>query len=218
MTSPDDRVDTPVALRVFRVVAALLGLAALIWIPVRSSDVAGFSLANFFSYFTVLSNVSAVVVFLVGGVVDPRSETFDKVRGAATTYMVITGIVYAVLLSNVDVQIQDAWTNSVLHRIVPVLIVLDWVLDPPRRRNSEFAPLVWLAFPVVYGVYSLIRGPVVDWYPYPFLDPRERGYGPLAIGLAVLVAAFLLIALAVDRVGELAASRRSRKHAASGLG
>ncbi len=218
MTSPDDRVDTPVALRVFRVVAALLGLAALIWIPVRSSDVAGFSLANFFSYFTVLSNVSAVVVFLIGGVVDPRSETFDKVRGAATTYMVITGIVYAVLLSNVDVQIQDAWTNSVLHRIVPVLIVLDWVLDPPRRRNSEFAPLVWLAFPVVYGVYSLIRGPVVDWYPYPFLDPRERGYGPLAIGLAVLVVAFLLIALAVDRVGELAASRRSRKHAASGLG
>lgn len=217
MTSPDDRVDTPVAVRVFRVVAALLGLAALIWIPVRSADVAGFSLANFFSYFTVLSNVLAAVVFLVGGGVDPRSETFDKVRGAATTYMVITGIVYAVLLSNVDVQIQDAWTNAVLHRIVPVLIVVDWVLDPPRRRNSELAPLVWLAFPVVYGVYSLIRGPIVDWYPYPFLDPRGSGYVPLAIGLVVLVVAFLLIALAVDRVGELATSRRSGIRVSRGL-
>ncbi|MBY6679793.1 Pr6Pr family membrane protein [Rhodococcus sp. BP-316] len=218
MTPPDDRVATPVALRVLRVVAALLGLAALIWIPVRSADVPGFSLANFFSYFTVLSNVLAVVVFVIGGVVDPRSETFDRLRGAATTYMVITGIVYAVLLSNVDVQIQDAWTNSVLHRIVPVLIVLDWILAPPRRRSAESGPVLWLVFPVVYGVYSLIRGPIVEWYPYPFLDPRERGYGPLAIGLAVLVVAFLLIALAVDRVGELAASRRSRKHATSGLG
>nr|WP_328809725.1 Pr6Pr family membrane protein [Rhodococcus sp. NBC_00294] len=182
MTPPDDRVATPVALRVLRVVAALLGLAALIWIPVRSADVAGFSLANFFSYFTVLSNVLAVVVFVVGGVVDPRSETFDRLRGAATTYMVITGIVYAVLLSNVDVQIQDAWTNSVLHRIVPVLIVLDWILAPPRRRSAESGPVLWLVFPVVYGVYSLIRGPIVDWYPIRSWTRGSGGTAPSRSG------------------------------------
>ena len=76
---------------------------------------------------------------------------------------------------------------------------------------------IFIIFPVVYGVYSLIRGPIVDWYPYPFLDPRGSGYVPLAIGLVVLVVAFLLIALAVDRVGELATSRRSGISASRGL-
>jgi len=32
--------------------------------------------------------------------------------------------------------------------------------------------LIFLVYPVAYGAYSLIRGPIVDWYPYPFLDPQ----------------------------------------------
>jgi hypothetical protein len=28
---------------------------------------------------------------------------------------------------------------------------------------------------VIYCAYSLIRGPIVHWRPYPFLDPDEAG-------------------------------------------
>ncbi|WP_280481932.1 Pr6Pr family membrane protein, partial [Nocardia cyriacigeorgica] len=54
------------------------------------------------------------------------------------------------------------------------------------------------------GAYTLIRGPVVDWYPYPFLDPREQGYVSLVIGLVVLTGVFALLAVAVVALGGLA--------------
>jgi len=49
-------------------------------------------------------------------------------------------------------------------------------------------PLVWLA-------YTLIRGAVVGWYPYPFVDVSVHGYLYVA-GACVAVAA-LLFGLAV---------------------
>jgi hypothetical protein len=39
-----------------------------------------------------------------------------------------------------------------------------------------------LIYPMLYLVYSLIRGPIVDWYRYPFLDPDEAG-GYLGVAL-----------------------------------
>jgi hypothetical protein len=40
----------------------------------------------------------------------------------------------------------------------------------------------------------MIRGPIADWYPYPFLDPRTNGYGFVAImSLFVAVVALLLV-------------------------
>ena len=54
--------------------------------------------------------------------------------------------------------------------------------------------LVFLAYPIAYLAYCLIRGPIVDWYPYPFLDPRTNGYGFVAImSVFVAVVALLLV-------------------------
>jgi hypothetical protein len=55
----------------------------------------------------------------------------------------------------------------------------------------------WLIFPAVYLVYSLVRGPIADWYPYPFLDPDHGdGYANVALtSAAVLVTIIVLAAL-----------------------
>ena len=66
------------------------------------------SLVNFFSFFTIESNLLAIVVLLIGGAGDPQSERWAYVRGAATLYMVITGIVYAALLANEEVCLTAA--------------------------------------------------------------------------------------------------------------
>ena len=47
--------------------------------------------------------------------------------------------------------------------------------------------MIFLVYPVAYGAYSLIRGPIVDWYPYPFLDPRVHGY-PYVTVMMIFVA------------------------------
>ncbi|GCE40717.1 Pr6Pr family membrane protein [Rhodococcus sp. USK10] len=194
--------------RVLRAAFAVYGLIALLWIPLRNAGSADFSTADYLSYFTIESNILAVVVLLIGAVRDPQSRRWQLFRGATTLYMVITGIVYAVLLANVDVMLQDAWINTALHRLLPLVLLLDWVLAPSRVRISDAQSLGWLIFPAVYGGYSLIRGPIVDWYPYPFLDPRDQGYLQLAVTAVVLLLAMALMALAVNAVGRLGARRR----------
>lgn len=128
--------------------------------------------------------------------------------------MVITGIVYAVLLANADVGLIAAWVNSVLHQVTPVALLADWVFFAPwpragGRRASQWLPR--LAFPLAYFAYSLSRGAVVDWYPYPFLDPRyPGGYGRIAVYAVVLAVVFALLALAVSAIGRRRAGHRSR--------
>lgn len=108
-------------------------------------------------------------------------------------YMTITGITYSLLLSNIEVDTAVPWINVVLHYTMPTVIVIDWLVDLPGKRISLRDSLIWLAFPLAYLVYSLLRGPFADWYPYPFLDPRIDGYGHVAImSLLIAVMAFVL--------------------------
>ncbi|MFD1814082.1 Pr6Pr family membrane protein [Rhodococcus gannanensis] len=193
-------VHTHPVYRLLRLVFGALGLLALVWIPLHTENLDWF---NYFGYFTVLSNVLAVIVLLAGAAADPLDRGWQMFRGAVTVYMVITGIVYAILLASIDVGMQGQWTNNLVHRVLPLVLILDWVVNPPRMRISDTQAVTWVWFPVVYGVYTLVRGPVVDWYPYPFIDPRTQGYLNMAIGLVVLVIAFVLICVAVNAAGRL---------------
>ncbi|MFI6866852.1 Pr6Pr family membrane protein [Nocardia sp. NPDC050406] len=197
------RSGTPLWIRLARIAFGVLGVVALAWIPVRNIDVATFSAANYWSYFTIQSNVLGVLVLLIGGLRDPRSHRWQLFRGAATLYLVITGIIYAVLLADIDVMLSDQWINTVQHRVLPIVLFVDWLLVAGRLAVSGRLVGLWLVYPIVYGVYSLVRGPIVDWYPYPFLDPRGQGYVSLALGLAILVVVFALLAVAVAAVDGL---------------
>lgn len=205
--------DTGTALfyRILRVVFGVLGAVALAWIPLRDLHEGAFSLGNYFSFFTIQSNVLGVLVLLIGGLVDPQSHRWQVVRGATTLYLLITGVIYAVLLANIDVMLTDRWINDVMHRVLPIVLVADWVLVPARARVALSPRLIalWLVYPLIYGAYTLIRGPLVDWYPYPFIDPRGQGYISLTIGLIVLTGVFTLLAVAIAAVGGRARYRAS---------
>ncbi|MBB5911323.1 hypothetical protein BJY24_000190 [Nocardia transvalensis] len=200
---------TPLWIRVLRIGFGVLGLVALVWIPARNIGEAGFSLGNYLSYFTIESNILGVVVLLAGGLLDPGSRRWQVVRGASALYLLITGVVYAVLLAHIDVMLSDKWINDVLHRVLPIVLIADWLLMPARLTVSARLIGGWLAYPAVYGVYSLIRGAIVDWYPYPFLDPRGQGYPSLLIGLVLLAAVFALLAVAVAGLGVLFSRHRA---------
>ncbi|MFF0487887.1 Pr6Pr family membrane protein [Nocardia sp. NPDC004068] len=202
-------VGAPWWVRGLRVGFGVLGVVVVLWLPVRDGGNAGFSVGNYFSYFTIESNVLGAVVLLVGGVIDPRGRRWQVARGAAALYLLITGVVYAVLLANVDVSLTDQWINHTLHRVQPIVMVIDWLVVPAGLGVSARLVGAWLIYPAVYGAYSLIRGPIVDWYPYPFLDPRTQGYPSMLIGLVILAAVFALLAAAVAWVGDLREPRRA---------
>jgi hypothetical protein len=184
--------------RLARLVLALLDAAALI-----DAARASLHLGHFFSFFTIESNILACVVLLGGSLADPSSRGWSMVRAAATLYITITGIVYAALLAHQDVGLTSAWVNDVLHRVVPLAMLADWLLFDPWPRTSRSTALSWLAGPLAFLAYSLIRGPIVHWYPYPFLDPRHKGgYVHVALICVVLAIGMALLALLISWIGD----------------
>lgn len=169
----------------------------------------GNSVINFFSFFTIESNILAALVLLIvgfGALAGAKAyRTFAFIRGAATLYMVITGIVFALLLAGLEqrLQVTVPWINIVLHYIMPIVMLVDWLLFPPKFAFTFRQTLLWLIFPLLYLVYSLVRGPLVGWYPYPFLDASQIGWMSVAImSVAIAIgAAFLawLLALRTSR-------------------
>ena len=194
------------AVRAARAVAGLLGLVALVGILVVSDDNPGFTVANFFSYFTIESNVLAAVVLLGLAAVPTAAASTEGLRAATTVYMVVTGVVYNVLLRGVDVGLPTTTVgdvcNELLHVVLPLLVLLDWLLVPPVRHIGTRRAFLFLLFPLVYLGYSLARGELSGWYPYPFLDPGQGGYVRV-VGYAVVVAVLMLVlSLGVEWIGR----------------
>jgi hypothetical protein len=174
-------------LRIFRLLLATVIVAAIVTQVALLVGRGGFNPVNFFSFFTIISNLAAATLLAVQGF-KGRAVAL-AIRGAVTLYMAVTGVVDNVLLAGVDVQ-TDPWIDFIVHVVAPIGVVGDWIVDPPRSAVTPRALLGWLIFPLAYVAYSLTRGALVGWYPYPFLDPREvGGYGGVAAySVAILVA------------------------------
>jgi hypothetical protein len=106
--------------------------------------------------------------------------------------MTVVGVVFSVLLRNVDLGALRPWINVLLHYVMPVVVVIDWLLRPGTAPSGVRDWLLVPAFPLIYVVYVLVRGAGAGWYPYPFLDPRVGGYGSVALHVAAIMALFLL--------------------------
>jgi len=185
---------------VYKLFFGLLGLSAVITEIATIVERGNFVPANFFSYFTIESNILVLAVLLLSAlaVVAGKNDKLSELRGSATVYILIVGLGFSFLLSGLENAQFTAipWDNLVLHYIMPVAMFGDWLLDRPTRKLSFVASLVWLVFPTAYVGYSLIRGQLVGWYPYPFLNPTLHGYA----SVAVVVVGMLMLALALTWV------------------
>lgn len=181
-----------------RILLGMLVLAAITVQAIYLYQLGSLNVINYFAFFTNLSNVLAGFVLIISAVYLLRSRKAsvrdDLIRGAATLYMAVTGVIYVTLLINEDLGLLMPWVNIVLHFIMPIVVVADWLYQPPRTKLVPKQILLWLIFPFLFLVYTLVRGPIVHWYPYPFLNPdKVGGYGGVALySLVVLVAFFVL--------------------------
>jgi hypothetical protein len=126
-------VSLAAALKTFRLAFAALGLVAIAYQFAERHALPEFRPANFFSFFTIQSNLIAIAVLAATATISPgaRSRAFEAVRGAAVLYMTITGVVFAVLLSGLQESLQTAtpWRDFVVHRLLPAAVVVDWLVD-----------------------------------------------------------------------------------------
>lgn len=195
------------------------------------------TVANFFSFFTILSNVSAAIVLAIAGVRGLRHP--DRTDGtplavalaSVTTYMVITGIVYNLLLRGIELAPGTTvpWSNEVLHVVAPLFLALDLFLGPRRRALAWRALWAIVAFPIVWVVYTMVRGTLVTnpvtgdpfWYPYPFLNPNNPalqppGYAGVAVYIVGIAVGILFVGAAVVFLGRRRAQRPAGASDSSG--
>lgn len=191
-----------------KVIAAFLGFSAIVTEIATLVARQRFNGGDFFSYFTVEANTLAVISLVVSSFAVATGWTRPGLvffRGAVTLYMTTTILIFIVLLSGYPSSELTAvpWDNTVLHYILPIVIILDWLVTPPPRPVAYRSALIWLAFPLAYLGYSLVRGHFVHWYPYPFMDPSHHGYVGVvvtAVVIAVILAAITWIVASTPRL------------------
>lgn len=177
-------------LAVTRIAFGIIALGAIVTQLIDSAK-KGRDLVNFFSFFTIESNMLAVALLLTLGIatfLHKDSKRIPYLRGAVTLFMTMTGIIYIMLLSGNEESLQTTIPviNIILHYLTPAVILLDWLIFPPKQRMEFRIGLIWLLYPAGYLLYSVVRGSFTGWYPYPFINPTINGW-PNVIGTSLTI-------------------------------
>jgi hypothetical protein len=70
---------------------------------------------------------------------------------------------------------------------------IDWLLEPVGEKINFKKAIVWIAPPITYLGFCMVRGYLTGWYPYSFLDPNKTFLGDMLTYLiTVLVGMFVL--------------------------
>lgn len=177
-----------------------------LYLSLRLTDSMGMNILQglviYLGYFTVLTNI-LVGLAITWPVVRPSSAcgrffAQPVAIGWVTASIAFVGLAYFVLLRHVwNPQGLQLVADVLLHYVVP-LLMLSYSLVALRRKTLRWsAPLWWSLYPVGYFVYVLMRGVLVDHYPYHFIDASQLGYAVTLRNAAVLWMAFLLLAYAL---------------------
>ncbi len=169
-------------------------------------------LADWFSYFTIWSNIVVAVVTSILAWGRPRATTaLRAARLDSVLLITITGLVYAVVLA--PISVQRGWenlSNTLLHQVTPILTVLLWLLVGPRGWVSWRTVLVALAIPLGWVATMLLHGALVGAYPYPFVDVAVLGYAAALANIGGILVLGLTMAAGFLGLERILATRRSR--------
>lgn len=163
----------------------------------------GTRIVRFWSYLTIWGNVllaGSALALACGRI--PTGRVGRAARLGAVVLIGVIAIVHFVLLRPLlDLHGPDLVADRLLHLVVPALGVLGWLVLGPRGVADAHDILGSVLLPVVWLGYTLVRGAVTDWYPYPFLDVTEHGYGVVlanCLGVALLLLVLTWAAVRLD--------------------
>ncbi|MEO6962531.1 MAG: Pr6Pr family membrane protein [Puia sp.] len=203
--------DQPRGKQLLIITGAFLGWSSLIFqfyliLANRQASVPE-TIIRYFTFFTILTNLLAALcfTFLLLGQHSRAGKFFSSASTltAITTYIILVGIVYNVVLRFLwNPQGLQKLVDELLHTVNPLLFLLFWILFVPKTGLQWRSVFVWLIYPVLYIVLILLRGAGSDFYPYPFVDVTRLGYTKVFFNTSLLILFFLLISLLFVGMGK----------------
>jgi hypothetical protein len=162
------------------------------------------------SYFTIWSNIAVgVAVTLLA--MDPDKDTVARrvLRLSSLLMITVTAIVYQVVLApGIDVEGWSLLTDPILHAVTPLVTVVVWAVWGPRGWITARLLPGALAVPLLWILWMLARGAVVDAYPYGFANVAGLGYAVVARNLTLVLLFALGLAAAFWRLDVVLRRRR----------
>ncbi|RWA74364.1 Pr6Pr family membrane protein [Mesorhizobium sp.] len=188
-------------------VIGLIGLVLQFAISMPASMAAGRSLLGsivfYFSFFTILTNVAAVLVH--ASLLSPTGYAWfpafagRRMRAGVAVAVALVFIVYSTVLARLWApEGLFLLCDILLHYVTPLNFVLWWLIAGADGKTRWRDISWWMIYPLAYLAYALIRAPFAGEVPYPFLDVAKNGAAGVAISALATTALFLgLCVLAV---------------------
>ena len=190
--------------RIFAAAGAVIGWFALalqfyLIIVNRAAPVSE-TIIRYFSYFTILTNTLVALRFTSLSFREfSRLKIFfssPPVSAAVTIYITVVGLVYQFLLRHT--WEPEGWqliADELLHSVIPLYAIVYWIVFSDKNNLSWKNVPGWLLYPLVYLFFILLRGAGSGFYPYPFVDVGEFGYGKVAVNSAGMMFAFIVLSV-----------------------
>jgi hypothetical protein len=144
------------------------------------------------STFTYQANVLAAAYYL-WTLAWPRADARVGVRGAVVLYVLIAGVIWNLFLTGHSMGYTPA--NMLLHLVVPVLALADWLLvGRDQAQVCWWAPVAWLVYPAAYLALAMaVLNNAGRRAPYYFLDPGTVGTASVVVNVGVLAGGALAL-------------------------
>ena len=165
----------------------------------------GTALGNFLSYFTILTCTIASLSLSVG-LVFPASRLNRFFRQPSVETSIAGCLLNACIVYHV--VLAPAWHHGghrwwgVLHDVLPGAYILYWLLFVPKGRLHWGLPVIWMAYPLSYWLFTLWRGAATGFFPYPYLDITAVGCARVLSNLFYFMGSLAIVfycLVAVDR-------------------
>jgi hypothetical protein len=144
------------------------------------------------STFTYQANLFAAAYYL-WSLAWPRADIRVGIRGAVVLYVLIAGVIWNLFLAEHSMGYTPA--NMLLHLVVPLLALTDWLLvGRDQAQVRWWQPVAWLAYPAAYLALALVvLNNVGRRAPYYFLDPGTIGSAAVLGNICVLAGGALVL-------------------------
>jgi len=184
------------------IIAAVI--AALILVETQTRSGALWRLITF----TYQANILAAAYY-GWTLLSPRRDTQAGLRGAVVLYVVVAGVIWNLFLADLSMGYTPA--NVLLHVVVPILALADWLLiGHSQGLVSWWQPLTWLVYPAAYlALAVIVLNNLGRRAPYYFLDVDSIGAAALIRNVLVLAAGFTALGYGLSMAGKLSVRARA---------
>lgn len=190
---------------------------------------------NFFSFFTIQTNIFVAIWFLVLAIYhDQEGKKTSKWCGpymalGVTTLITITGLIYNTMLLPTQINMKGFyfWFTSVIENMIaPIVMIVYFLAFMTKEKGSVLETKAFLKdklimfyiYPIIWLVVMLIRGEFryrvgkAFAYQYFFINVHKKSYGLAGwVWLIIALAIIFLIVLGFSTLYNWILYRQQKK-------